>query len=199
MSSIYSSKNFPPGFYCYAYLRSEGTPYYIGKGKGKRAWKKGKGEVYPPKDPIRIVILESNLTEIGAFALERFYIRWYGRKDLGTGILRNKTDGGDGTTNRFISEETRIKIGLSSLGRKFEPRTQEHREMMREKFLGISRPQSLKDKLSKEYILTSPSGEIFRIKNLTEFCKLHNLHRTNLLSVARGVYKTSKGWKCFRV
>lgn len=112
------SKRYPSGYYVYAYLRQTSrTPYYIGKGKKDRAWKKH-GPISLPPDPTNIVVLEQNLTEIGALALERRLIRWWGRKDIGTGILLNKTDGGEGQSGRIVSDRTRAILRESKLGKK---------------------------------------------------------------------------------
>jgi hypothetical protein len=104
-------------YYVYAYLRKDGTPYYIGKGKGNRAYKHGPCEsTHPPLDKSRIVILNGNLSEKDAFAIEKQLISEYGRKDLGTGILRNLTDGGEGASGYKLSAELRKDISVRQLG-----------------------------------------------------------------------------------
>jgi hypothetical protein len=143
--SIYQSSL---DFYVYAYLREDGTPYYVGKGKKRRAWSNNHG-INLPKDRNRIVIVEDKLTEIGAFALERRLIAWYGRIDLNTGILRNKSDGGEGSVGARCTEKTKLAIGngnrgkkksakakermrLAKLGKKRGPHSEEHKQKLSE-------------------------------------------------------------------
>ena len=115
-------------YYVYSYLREDNSPYYIGKGSGKRAYTKGPKEVKPPRDKSRVRILKENLTEEDAFLVEKLYILMFGRKDLDTGILRNKTDGGDGASGTIVSPETRRKRS--------------------ERMKGVKRPQWIYDKIA---------------------------------------------------
>ena len=97
-------------YYTYAYLREDKTPYYIGKGKGNRIYSKSNRRIKPPKDKSRIIFLKQNLTEAEAFRHEIYMIDVFGRKDLGTGILYNRTDGGDGSSGWVPSEENKKNI-----------------------------------------------------------------------------------------
>jgi hypothetical protein len=108
----------PNRFYTYAYLREDRTPYYIGKGTGYRIYQKRGRPCSKPKDKSKVIFLKQNLTEEEAFGHEIYMISVFGRKDLGTGILRNKTNGGDGTSGRVLTDEIKKKISKSNMGKK---------------------------------------------------------------------------------
>ena len=146
-------------YYTYAYLREDRTPYYIGKGSGNRAYRRSKKDIKPPKDRSRIIFLKQNLTEEKAFQHEIYMISIFGRKDLGTGILHNKTDGGDGSSGLIHNEETKGKISKANSGRIVSEKTKRkigekskgriHSEKTRKKMseLGKCRTHSEKSKV----------------------------------------------------
>jgi len=61
--------------------------------------------------------MEANLTEIGAYALERRYIRWYGRKCDNSSILINRTLGGEYPSGYKHNEKTKKQLSEKAKGR----------------------------------------------------------------------------------
>jgi len=119
------TKKDPNRFYVYLWLRSKDSehgpklsPYYVGKGTGKRAFERHGRVVPAPESDDYIVFAQGGLTEEDAFALEIYCIQMYGRIDIGTGILRNRTGGGEGGSGAVVSEETRRKLSEAHRGEK---------------------------------------------------------------------------------
>ena len=145
-------------FYTYAYLREDGTPYYIGKGVKGRIYSSNR-KIKKPKDKSRIIFLKQNLTEEEAFNHEEYMISVLGRKDLETGILRNRTNGGEGASGSLKSEEFKRRHSERmkgknnpSYGRK---QSEEHRRKNSEAnrgennhFYGKSHSEETKKKIS---------------------------------------------------
>jgi hypothetical protein len=114
--TIFTKKYPPSGFYVYLYLRNKdsdktpnghrGTPYYVGKGLGNRAWITHGARIKVPFDD-HIQIIAYDLLDEQAKDLEKELIAKYGRIDLGNGILMNLTEGGEGVYG--TSEEVRAK------------------------------------------------------------------------------------------
>jgi hypothetical protein len=184
-------------YYTYAYLREDGTPYYIGKGKGNRAYTdKGKPCCKPPIKE-RIIILKNNLTEENAHKHEIYMINVFGRKDNGTGILRNKTNGGEGKSGWIPSQKTKQKLRKSNLGRKH---TKQTCEKMSKSRIGHLVSKKTREKISSSlckntYLLRHISGKEIVVNNLTQFCRENNLHRTRMMDRITGkVKKPYKGW-----
>jgi hypothetical protein len=150
-------------FYAYLWLREDGTPYYAGKGCGRRAFKSAEHNVHCPKNNARIVIIPCE-TEAEAFAREIEMIDLYRRKDTEEGCLRNLTDGGEGAAGyqmpaerkvqlrgRTFTAETKTKLAASHRGLKHSSET---RAKMRAAHLGVARQgrtptAETKDKLSR--------------------------------------------------
>lgn len=130
----------------YKWIREDGTPYYVGIGNPKRPYT-GKRRCGPPPPRNRIVILHKGLDWKKACKIERELIAFYGRRDLGTGILLNFTDGGEGAFNP--SEETRAKISKSSRGRKL---SDGHKQKLLKANKGRECPKEVREKISKSHL-----------------------------------------------
>ena len=122
-------------FYVYQLrLENSDAPFYVGKGSSDRVRAHFRPRSLKSKsrknsiirraiasgEKVMSDVLAENMSESDAFAMEVELIKKYGRRDNGTGILANHTDGGDGSSgvkhNR--SPAYRENVRLSRLGKK---------------------------------------------------------------------------------
>ena len=122
-------------------------------------------------------VLEETTTRKEAREKETYYIRLYNTVE--TGYNCNYGDGCP--IGRPVKPETIAKLKEKAIGRVFLYR----------------RGPNAKD--SKEYIVTTPSGDEYYVHGLSDFCRRWDkdkLHMELLIKVAKGIRNHHKNYKC---
>lgn len=213
-------------YYTYAYLREDGTPYYIGKGKERNGRKdriraRHVGITVPPLH--RQLLLKTVDCEFDAYKHEMYMITVFGRKDLRTGILHNKTDGGEGSSGmsesrkeicskthkgKVLSEETKRKIAKTRKKRGYGC-TEEQKQHFSKLYTGEGNsnygkkhsPETLKKisegtrgKNTKTRYFITPTGEHITITDLRKFCDDNGLNHNCMINIHNGHGIYHKGY-----
>jgi hypothetical protein len=176
-------------YYTYAYLREDRTPYYIGKGKGKRWYYKYGKNCKPPRDRSRIIKLKQNLTQEEAFKHEVYMIAVFGKKCDGTGILMNIADGGNappvlrGENHPMKKEENRRKVSEKLTGRRGHSAWNKGipiKEEVRQKIIGEG------NGVSQWWKLTFSDGRELVMCGLSNWCKENGYSKAHISKMFLG-------------
>jgi len=175
-------------YYTYAYLREDRTPYYIGKGKGNRAyvkhWRsKSKSGYFSPPEKDKILILKNNLTEEQAYRHEMYIISILGRKDLGTGILRNMSDGGKGGKG---------VPAWNKGGTIPEYQKEINRQMMKKRYQNGLDVSGANNPRAKTWRIVYNDGREIIIKALQRWAVNNGYSTSGIKNIAYGKWKTYK-------
>jgi len=180
-------------YYVYVHYRlSDNTPFYVGKGSGKRAWLQARRNPYwvatKNKYGLRVEIVFNNLSEEEAFQCERDTIlefKYFGYK------LTNLSSGGEGASYKR-TPETRQRMSKAFTGRKLSLETKRK--------IGQSRvyPKGLENTNAdpNTYTFVRISDGLLFTGTRTELC--NNFHLK--VTLINGLFKAKKrktacGWQ----
>lgn len=118
--------------YVYQHIRLDTNEvFYVGIGSDKnykRAnWSYGRSKFWKSvaKNGFKVIITHDKIDFESCKKVEVSLIKFYGRRDIGTGILVNMTDGGDGVLRMKVTEEQRIANSERKKGTKVSEETKE--------------------------------------------------------------------------
>jgi hypothetical protein len=111
---------------------------------------------------------------------------------------------GGGIKGEKMHESTKQLLREINLGKKASPETKLKQSLAKKGKTtwnkGIpnseTQKQKIKDKLSKEWLITYPDGQTIKIKNLTNFCNENNLFQSNMIKVSQGKQSHHRGFTC---
>lgn len=184
--------------YVYRHIRLDTQkPFYIGVGNSddelyKRAFEKCKGrrckewyDVIHKTEYDVDILMDSIPLEI-AYKKETEFIVLYGRSDLNTGTLVNKTDGGPGNVNG-ITRETRLKMAAKLRGR---PQPEWQRKILSNAAKGKTHPWQHRAVL--QFDISGTFLEEFR--SITDAVNKLGLQQGNIVKVLTGKRRHTGGF-----
>ena len=175
-------------YYTYAYLDHNNKPYYIGKGKGRRAYHKNHTVERPSKD--KIIFLKTGLTEENALKHEAYLINILPN-------LQNVAGYGFVKGTAPLTKEHKGKISKAmKVSRAKQIITQEHKDSMRASIK--SHWDSLTDEERKQRIqnFVSPPTKTFiidgkKFDGISSICEYYGLRKS---VVCGRIYSKSPKW-----
>ena len=154
-------------FYGYIHAKPDGTPFYVGKGHGRRMLNFTKRNPHHKnvvakygKENILMGKLDCSSEEI-SFELEKGLIACLRRMSA---PLVNRTGGGEGVTGFPLSKEHRAKISALMTGRPGRPRTPEALAKFRATRLGYKASEETKQKMRAAALKKAPPSDETRAK-----------------------------------
>lgn len=138
-------------FYAYMHTKPDGTPFYIGKGNGRRVRNFSKRNQHHKnivakygRQNIHIGYMECS-DESTAFDLEMGLIKCVKRMGI---KLTNLTEGGHGVSGLVVTPEQREKISATLTGRKGTPWSDEQRAKFKATMTGMKRSAEARARMS---------------------------------------------------